>query len=76
LELGGGEERTFSMERREGFDGMRLEGGSRLIYIEGINLQHGSRFILSWFRTKEFLNRVKNYGIRTRKVVEGQRDLS
>jgi hypothetical protein len=27
LELGGGEERTFSIERRGGFDGMRLEGG-------------------------------------------------
>jgi hypothetical protein len=27
LELGGGEERTFSMERRGGFDGMRLERG-------------------------------------------------
>jgi hypothetical protein len=38
LELGGGEERTFSMERRGGFDGMRLERGSRLIYIGGINL--------------------------------------
>jgi hypothetical protein len=71
LELGGGEERTFSIERRGGFDGMRLEGGSRLVYIGGINLQQGSRFILSWFCTKEFSNHVKNYGIRTRKVVEG-----
>jgi hypothetical protein len=76
LELGGGEERTFSMERIGGFDGIRLEGGSRLIYIGGINLQQGSRFILSWFHTKQFLNHVKNCGIRTRKVIEGQRDLS
>jgi hypothetical protein len=27
LELEGGEERTFSMERRGVFDGMKLEGG-------------------------------------------------
>jgi hypothetical protein len=37
LELGG-EKRTFSMERRGGFDGVRLERASRLIYIGGINL--------------------------------------
>jgi hypothetical protein len=39
-------------------------------------LQQGSRFILSWFRTKEFLNHVKNCGIRTSKVGKGQRDLN